>query len=71
VSVYLSPYYVFLSGGRENTGLVRGGVAADFGITPAFGLTAGIDFGQTRNHVLGGPSGALFGVGLAYAFGHR
>jgi hypothetical protein len=71
VSVYASPSYVFLSGGREHGNLLRGAVAVDVGITPSFGLTAGIDFGQTRAHDLGGPSGVLFGVGLAYAFGHR
>jgi hypothetical protein len=71
VSVYASPSYVFLSGGRERGNLVRGAVGVDFGITPSFGLTAGIDFGQTRAHDLGGPSGVLFGVGLAYAFGRR
>jgi hypothetical protein len=62
---------VFLSGGRERGNLVRGAVGVDFGITRSFGLTAGIDFGQTRSHDVGGPSGALFGVGLAYAFGRR
>jgi hypothetical protein len=71
VSVYAAPSYVFLSGGRERGNLVRGAVGVDFGITRSFGLTAGIDFGQTRSHDVGGPSGALFGVGLAYAFGRR
>jgi hypothetical protein len=71
VSVYASPSYVFLSGGRERGNLVRGAVGVDFAFTPSFGLTAGIDFGQTRAHDIGGPSGALFGVGLAYAFKRR
>jgi hypothetical protein len=71
VSVYVSPSYVFLSGGRERGNLVRGAVGIDVAITPSFGLTAGIDFGQTRAHDIGGPSGALFGVGLAYAFARR
>lgn len=71
VSVYASPSYVFLSGGRERGNVVRAAVGVDVGITRSIGLTAGIDFGQTRAHDIGGPSGALFGVGLAYAFGRR
>jgi hypothetical protein len=71
VSIYASPSYLFLSGGSHSGGLVRGAVAIDMGITRSFGLTAGIDFGQSRDRAFGGPSGVLFGAGLAYAFGHR
>jgi len=71
VSIYASPSYVLFSGGTKSGGLVRGAVAADVGITPSLGFTAGIEFGQTRGRAIGGPSGTLYGVGLAYAFGHR
>lgn len=71
LSIYASPSYVFLSGGTKSGGLVRGAVGVDVGLTKAMGLTAGADFGQTRSRAIGGPSGAVFGVGLAYAFGHR
>jgi hypothetical protein len=71
MSVYASPSYTFLSGGRKSGGLFRIPLAGDFGFTPSFGMTVGVDFGQTRERDLGGPSGVLFGVGLAYAFGHK
>lgn len=71
ISVYASPSYVLFSGGDKSGGLVRGAAAADVGITPSLGLTAGIDFGQTRGRAIGGPSGTLYGVGIAYAFGRR
>jgi hypothetical protein len=71
LSIYASPSYVFLSGGAKSGGLVRGAAGVDVGLSKSLGLTAGADFGQTRSKVLGGPSGAIFGVGLAYAFGHR
>ncbi len=70
-SVYASPSYTFLSGGSKTGGLVRAAVAADVGITSSLGVTAGIEFGQTRARALGGPSGTLYGLGVAYAFGHR
>lgn len=71
MSLYASPSYVFFTGGSKSGGLVRASVAADLGITASLGLTAGVEFGQTRVHSLGGPSGTLYGVGIAYAFGRR
>jgi len=71
VSLYASPSYVFYSGGAKSSGLVRTSVAADVGITPSFGLTAGIEFGQNRSAAAGGTSGTLYGIGLAYALGRR
>ena len=71
LSLYASPSYVFFTGGGKSGGLVRTSVAADLGITASLGLTAGVEFGQTRVHEIGGPSGPLYGVGIAYAFGHR
>ena len=71
LSIYASPSYLFLSGGAKSGGLVRGAAGVDVGLSKSLGLTAGADFGQTRSKALGGPNGAVFGVGLAYAFGHR
>jgi hypothetical protein len=70
-SVYASPSYTFLSGGSKTGGLVRAAIGADVGITASIGVTGGIEFGQTRARALGGPSGTLYGLGVAYAFGHR
>jgi len=71
VSLYASPSYVFYSGGAKSSGLVRTSLAVDVGITPSFGLTAGIEFGQNRSTAVGGTSGTLYGIGLAYALGRR
>lgn len=71
VSVYASPSYMFVSGNGQSGGVVRVGVGADFGITSSLGITAGVDLGQTRDRLLGGPSGVLGGVGVSYAFGPR
>ena len=71
LSVYATPSYVFFTGGKKTDGLVRVGIGADIGITKAIGATVGADFGGTRPRGFGGPSGALFGVGLSYALGHR
>jgi hypothetical protein len=70
-SLYASPSYVFESGGSKSGGLVRAAVGVDVGITSAIGITAGAEFGQTRVRALGGPSGTLYGFGVAYALGHR
>jgi hypothetical protein len=71
ISLYASPSYVFLSGGRKSSGLVRAAVAADVGITSSVGLTAGIEFGQNRSSSSGATRGTLYGFGLAYALGRR
>ena len=71
ISVYASPSYTFFSGGSKSGGLVRAAAGVDVGITPALGVTVGAEFGQTRRRAVGGPSGTLYGVGVAYAFGRR
>ncbi|MDB4875452.1 MAG: hypothetical protein JWM41_1898 [Gemmatimonadetes bacterium] len=71
LSLYATPSYVFFSGGSKSGGLVRAAIGADLGITRAIGATLGIEFGGTRSRQLGGPSGALYGLGLSYALGHR
>lgn len=72
LSVFATPAFVFRSGGNGgNKGIIRVGIGADFGITNALGVTVGGDLGQTRPRGFGGPSGALFGLGVSYAFGSR
>jgi hypothetical protein len=71
VSFYATPSYVFHTGGSHAGGLFRTAVAADFGITPRIGATAGIEFGATRSRAIGGPSGTLYGIGVSYALGRR
>lgn len=71
ISVYATPSYVFYSGLAKSTGLFRGAIGADFGITSRIGATAGIEFGGSRARGLGGPSGSVYGVGVSYAFGRR
>ena len=70
-SIYASPNYVFYSGGTANGNLMRVGVGSDIALSPALGVTLGVDFGGTRPATLGGPSGVLYGVGVSYAFKRR
>jgi hypothetical protein len=71
ISIYASPSYTFFSGGSDGGGLVRAAAGADIGISRSIGLTVGAEFGQTRRRAVGGPSGTLYGIGVAYAFGRR
>ena len=71
ISVYATPSFVFYSGLAKSTGLFRGAIGADFGITSRIGATAGIEFGGSRARGLGGPSGSVYGVGVSYALGMR
>lgn len=71
VSIYGTPAYEFFSGGSKTGGLFRASVGADAGITPAIGVTVGVEFGGTRPRGFGGPSGTLYGVGVSYALGKR
>ncbi len=70
-SVYATPAFVYQFGGSETAGLFRLGIGLDLGITQAFGVTGGVDFGSTRSRGFGGPSGTQFGLGLSYLFRHQ
>jgi hypothetical protein len=67
-SIYASPNYVFYSGGTANGNRMRVGLGTDIGISPAVGVSLGVDLGGTREAALGGPSGVLYGVGVSYVF---
>lgn len=71
ISVYATPSYVFFTGSSKTTGLFRGAVGADFGVTSRIGVTGGIEFGASRARGLGGPSGSVYGLGVSYALGAR
>jgi hypothetical protein len=51
--------------------VIRVGIGSDIAISPAIGVTLGVEFGGTREPTLGGPSGVLYGVGVSYAFKRR
>lgn len=70
-SVYATPSYLFFSGGTNNTGVARGAIGLDIAVAKAFGVTGGLEFGQTRTPEEGGPTGVLFGFGVSYAIGRR
>jgi hypothetical protein len=83
VSVYATPSYLLFAGGsstggtngagstKSTKGLFRTAIGGDLGITRAIGATVGVEFGQSRGRGVGGPSGALYGLGLSYALGRR
>jgi hypothetical protein len=71
LSVYATPSYLFFAGGADNTGVVRAAIGLDVAVARAVGLTAGVEFGQTRTREEGGPTGALLGFGVSYAIGRR
>jgi hypothetical protein len=71
VSVYASPAFVYYAGGTHSDGLMRVGIGVDGGISSTLGITGGFEFGGTRSKALGGPSGVVYGLGVAYAFGRR
>lgn len=75
-SVYAAPYFGYFrtdfgNAGSESAGLFRVSVGADLALTRALGVTAGVEAGATGGDARPGPSGALWGVGVSYAFGRR
>jgi hypothetical protein len=74
-SVYAAPFFAYFRndfGNRTTSaGLFRVSVGADFAMTRAIGLTAGLEAGGTRRADGAGPDGLLWGAGVSYAFGRR
>jgi hypothetical protein len=75
-SVYAAPFFGFFrsdfgDAGSESTGLFRVSVGADFAVTRAIGVTAGIEAGASGGDDGPGPSGVVWGAGVSYAFGRR
>jgi hypothetical protein len=74
ISVYAAPIFSWYSRGGDNStsGTVfRVSAGVDFGLTRAFGVTAGAEFGQSADDNSLGPNGTSFGIGLSYALGAR
>lgn len=71
LSVYATPSYIYCAGGTDPGGLVRAAIGVDAGVSQTFGVTAGFEFGGTRERAIGGPSSVLYGLGVSYAFGRR
>lgn len=70
-SIYATPMYVWASGASGSTGVVRVGFGLDVSLSSSFGITAGLETGQSPSPGKAGPTGTLYGVGLSYAFGAR
>ena len=74
ISLYAAPVFSWYSRGGDNTAsgtVFRVSAGVDFGLTRAFGVTAGAEFGQSADENSLGPSGTSFGIGLSYALGAR
>lgn len=75
-SVYAAPFYGFFrsdfgEAGSESAWLLRVSLGGDFALTRAIGLTAGLEAGASASADGPGPSGAVWGAGVSYAFGRR
>jgi hypothetical protein len=73
ISLHAAPFYSWWSAddGDGNTvkkGLVRASVGADVTLFGNLGATAGIEGGQAAGSSDPGPTGAVWGVALSYAF---
>jgi hypothetical protein len=69
ISIYGSPLYESITrgGGAARTGVFRGAVGLDVGITSSIGLTLGMDMGKKEPAESGKPSGTAFGAAVSYA----
>jgi hypothetical protein len=72
ISAYLAPFYSwnrFSQGDvSESTGVFRVSGGVDVAVTQAIGLTVGYEAGSNAEVGDPGPSSAIFGIGLSYAF---
>jgi hypothetical protein len=75
-SVYGAPFFGYFRNDYGDStvskGLFRVSLGGDFALTRAIGLTAGLELGGTgEGDGRPGPSGAVWGAGVSYAFGRR
>ncbi len=68
-SLYADPNYQYQSGPKNKKGYFRVGAGLDAGITPRFGLTAGLESGATAAPGFVGPHGTQFGLGASIKLG--
>jgi hypothetical protein len=76
LSLYAAPFVAFFrndfgDAGSESSTLFRFSVGADFALTQAIGITAGLEAGSTGGDDRPGPSGITWGAGVSYIFGRR
>ncbi|MFN2565565.1 MAG: hypothetical protein ABR499_11270 [Gemmatimonadaceae bacterium] len=76
LSLYAAPFFGFFrddfgDAGTESASMFRFSVGADFALTRAIGITAGLEAGQSGDADRPGPSGVVWGAGVSYAFGRR
>jgi hypothetical protein len=70
-SVYGSPAYHWRTGKAGSSSGIRVATGIDFGLAANFGVTGGIEFGQSVAAGKVGPRGTTYGLGASYAFGNR
>jgi hypothetical protein len=70
-SLFAAPALVFYTGGSAPDNLFRLALGADVGLTDSWGISAGLDVGQSRPRAVGGPGGPQFGVGVSRAMAIR
>jgi hypothetical protein len=73
ISLYTTPSFVWYNtdAAGQSTGLVRVAAGIDIGLATSFGITAGVEFGQSADPGSLAPGGTVFGVGLSYVMGSR
>jgi hypothetical protein len=64
-SLYAAPAMVFYSGGTAPANLFRLSLGGDVGLSDVWGITGGVDLGQSRPRGVGGPGGPQFGLGVS------
>lgn len=75
VSLYATPFYSYnrrtVGDSTVSVGVFRASAGMDVGVTNRIGVTAGAEFGGAADPDEPGPTGAVWGVGVSYAFGRR
>jgi hypothetical protein len=70
-STFVAPVLVFYTGGSAPDNLFRVTLGVDIGVTDSWGITGGLDVGQSRPSAVGGPGGPQFGLGVSHAITTR
>ena len=70
-SLFATLAQVFYSGGTAPDNLFRLSLGGDIGLTDSWGITGGVDLGQSRPRAVGGPGGPQFGLGVSHAIATR
>jgi hypothetical protein len=70
-SLYAAPAVVFYTGGSAPDNLFRLSLGLDAGLSDSWGITGGLDLGQSRPRAVGGPGGPQFGLGISRAIATR